>query len=136
MIFQNCLKLRITISRYHSWYLCQISLQIMLLPIQMALNTKDSEDLYGNSGNRFEKIIGILIIYALPYLLGVFLLPVWLFPDQLRFKRFPLSRFSTISGNSRLNRGTQRPNVSKYARNVSDGFLCALEACLVNLELP
>ena len=28
------LKLRITISKYHSWYLCQISLQIMLLPIQ------------------------------------------------------------------------------------------------------
>ena len=26
-------KLRITISKYHSWYLCQISLQIMLLPI-------------------------------------------------------------------------------------------------------
>ena len=27
------MKLRITISKYHSWYLCQISLQIMLLPI-------------------------------------------------------------------------------------------------------
>ena len=26
-------KLSITISKYHSWYLCQISLQIMLLPI-------------------------------------------------------------------------------------------------------
>ena len=26
-------QLRITISKYHSWYLCQISLQIMLLPI-------------------------------------------------------------------------------------------------------
>ena len=26
-------KLRITISKYHSWYLCQISPQIMLLPI-------------------------------------------------------------------------------------------------------
>ena len=35
----------------------------------------------------------------------------------------------------RKNMGTQRPNVSKYARSVSDGFLCALEACLVNLEL-
>ena len=33
MIFLNCLKLCITISKYHSWYLCQISLQIMLLPI-------------------------------------------------------------------------------------------------------
>ena len=32
--------------------------------------------------------------------------------------------------------GTQRTIVSKYARNVSDGFLCVLEACLVNLELP
>ena len=31
--------------------------------------------------------------------------------------------------------GTQRTNVSKYARNVSDGFLCVLEACLGNLEL-
>ena len=29
------MKLRITISKYHSWYLCQISLQIMLLPIQI-----------------------------------------------------------------------------------------------------
>ena len=28
-------KLRTTISKYHSWYLCQISLQIMLLPIQI-----------------------------------------------------------------------------------------------------
>ena len=43
MIFQNCLKchspngswnnLRITILKYNSWYLCQISLLIMLLPI-------------------------------------------------------------------------------------------------------
>ena len=28
-------KLRITILKYHLWYLCQISLQIMLLPIQI-----------------------------------------------------------------------------------------------------
>ena len=28
-------KLRIAISKYHSWYLCKISLQIMLLPIQI-----------------------------------------------------------------------------------------------------
>ena len=34
------------------------------------------------------------------------------------------------------NRGTQRPNVSKYVRIVSNGFLYALEAILVNLELP
>ena len=26
--------------------------------------------------------------------------------------------------------------LSKYARSVSDGFFHALEACLVNLELP
>ena len=31
-----------------------------------------------------------------------------------------------------VNRGTQRPNVSKYARSVSDGFHHPLEACLVN----
>ena len=29
------MKLRITILKYHSWYLCQISLQIMLLPIRI-----------------------------------------------------------------------------------------------------
>ena len=34
------MKLRITISKYHSWYLCQISLQIMLLPIQMSAETR------------------------------------------------------------------------------------------------
>ena len=28
-------KFRITILKYHSWYLCQISLQIILLPIQI-----------------------------------------------------------------------------------------------------
>ena len=33
-------------------------------------------------------------------------------------------------------RGTQWPNVSKYTRSVSNGFLCGLEACLVNLKLP
>ena len=34
------------------------------------------------------------------------------------------------------NSGTQRPNVSKYVRGVSDGFLHALEACLPSSELP
>ena len=29
------LKLRITFSKYHSWYLCQLSVQIMLLPINI-----------------------------------------------------------------------------------------------------
>ena len=42
MIFQNSLKfhspLRIPISKYHSWYLCQISLQLMLLPTLIALH--------------------------------------------------------------------------------------------------
>ena len=33
-------------------------------------------------------------------------------------------------------RQPQQPNVSKYTRSVSNGFLSALEACLVNLELP
>ena len=32
---KRLVKLRITILKYHSWYLCQISLQIMLLPIQI-----------------------------------------------------------------------------------------------------
>ena len=27
-------EITITISKYHSWYLCQISLQVMVLPIQ------------------------------------------------------------------------------------------------------
>ena len=35
-----------------------------------------------------------------------------------------------------LYRNTQPPNVSRYATIVSNGFLCALEACLDNLELP
>ena len=30
-----------------------------------------------------------------------------------------------------ITRGTQRQNVSKYARSVLNSFLCALEACLV-----
>ena len=30
---RRLVKLHITILKYHSWYLCQISLQIMLLPI-------------------------------------------------------------------------------------------------------
>ena len=32
------MKLPITILKYHSWYLCQISLQIMLLPVLISLN--------------------------------------------------------------------------------------------------
>ena len=34
------MKLRIAISKYHWWYLCQISLQIMLLPILILLREK------------------------------------------------------------------------------------------------
>ena len=37
MIFQNCLKLRISISKYHSWYLCQISLHYYLYKYQRLL---------------------------------------------------------------------------------------------------
>ena len=33
-------KLSVTILKYHSWYLCQISLQIMLLPILILLYEK------------------------------------------------------------------------------------------------
>ena len=36
--FEICLSLRITISKYHSRYLCQTSLQIMLLPIQTSIS--------------------------------------------------------------------------------------------------
>ena len=35
---ERLVKFRITILKYHSWYLCQISLQIMLLPILMSRN--------------------------------------------------------------------------------------------------
>ena len=38
--------------------------------------------------------------------------------------------------NSVVQEETQGQNVSKYARSVSDGFLCALEACLVSFEMP
>ena len=37
------MKLRITISKYHSWHLCQISLQIMLLPILIFSSPQDRE---------------------------------------------------------------------------------------------
>ena len=37
---QRLVKLPITISKYRSWYLCQISLQIMLLPIHILLHEK------------------------------------------------------------------------------------------------
>ena len=35
-----------------------------------------------------------------------------------------------------VNRRTQRPNVSKYTEVSQTVFTNALEACLVNLELP
>ena len=44
--------------------------------------------------------------------------------------------FGVFSHTSDITRGTQRPNVSKYARSVLNSFLCAFEAFLVNLELP
>ena len=43
-------KLRITISKYHSWYLCHISLQIMLLPIL-------TKCLWGVVGKSFRVIL-------------------------------------------------------------------------------
>ena len=36
------MKLRTTISKYHSWYLCQISPQIMLLPIRIKIDLRDT----------------------------------------------------------------------------------------------
>ena len=41
------MKLRITILKYHSWYLCQISLQIMLLPIQISCSCNFCGSYYG-----------------------------------------------------------------------------------------
>ena len=38
--------------------------------------------------------------------------------------------------NDRQGQPTTFGNVSKYSRNASDCFLCALEACLDSLELP
>ena len=38
--------------------------------------------------------------------------------------------------NDRQGQPTTSGNVSKYSRNASDCFLCALEACLDSLELP
>ena len=50
--------------------------------------------------------------------------------NQVRYELIA-SSFLILSS-SEVDRGTQRP----HARSVSNGFLCALEACLVNLELP
>ena len=41
------MKLRITILKYHSWYLSQISLQIMLLPILIFFFCEKVEISYG-----------------------------------------------------------------------------------------
>ena len=41
VVYVRCYCLKLIISKYHSWYLCQISLQIMLLPIQI-LVTRDT----------------------------------------------------------------------------------------------
>ena len=52
------------------------------------------KDLYGNSGNRFKKINTHWDFNkkknALQCFIGVVLLLVWLFSDQLRLKRFSL----------------------------------------------
>ena len=47
-----------------------------------------------------------------------------------------ITKFNFVYWNREKSMGNQRPNVSKYARSVSNGFLCALEARLANLELP
>ena len=68
-----------------------------------------------------------------------------MYASNVRFNEIP-KQFAVFILNPTLNqckaflgrffRGTQRPNVSpEYARNVSDGFLYALEACLVNLDV-
>ena len=45
---QRLVKLRITILTCHSWYSCQISLQIMLLPKQMGLLRPGSSGIHPN----------------------------------------------------------------------------------------
>ena len=52
------MKLRITISKYHSWYLRQISLQIMLLPIQRRHNTNEN-CLFGSTIGQWSKSIKV-----------------------------------------------------------------------------
>jgi len=56
------------------------------------VNLNILKDLYGNSGNRFKKINTrwISLKNALQCFIGVVLLLVWLFSDQLRLKRFSL----------------------------------------------
>ena len=46
-----------------------------------------------------------------------------------------LNSVRSASSKTSYIRGTQRPNVSKNARSVSDGFLYPLGACLFNLKL-
>ena len=56
--------------------------------------------------------------------------------DRNSYLTFTLSTARNILNQLKFNRGTQRPNVSKHAQSVLDGFLYALNACLFNLELP
>ena len=43
---------------------------------------------------------------------------------------------TTLAMTRAVTRGTQRPNFSEYARSISNGILCVLEACLLNLGCP
>ena len=73
---------------------------------------------------------------------------VWTWPKPIALLTFSLPSTSSLlelpsdkikdgsHGITNENRGTQRPNVSKYVRSVSNGFLYALEACLLSSELP
>ena len=55
-------KLRLTILKYHSWYLCQISLQIMLLPILILVYIPLWESILRNLAFRvFKKLFETLI---------------------------------------------------------------------------
>ena len=57
------MKLRITILKYHSWCLCQISLQIMLLPILICFN----DDYRNCNSTRFvprDQVSPLLVVYC------------------------------------------------------------------------
>ena len=75
------MKLRRTISKYHSWYLCQISLQIMLLPIQIFCP-------YNSAGGRCLKLAELYLWRIERYIRGK---QAWFWQLKLYFNSF-LSR--------------------------------------------
>ena len=73
-----------------------------------------------------------LRLYGPPLLVTKFLIKQGVLSLAMLQKNF--TRLNLYIPYTESRRGTQRPNVFKYARSVSNGFPCALETCLVNLE--